>query len=74
MNIDDADVVLLVCYDCGVKHGRRVPGLSTWHQGECCVCGQLKSVTEPRDFGGHLVHGCRSKTLQQIVAMSKPEP
>jgi len=71
---DEADEVLWVCYDCGVKHGRRVPGLATWHEGRCCVCGEMKTVTEPRDFG-HLIHGCRSMTLQPIVASDrKPEP
>lgn len=49
-----------VCYDCGMRLGRREYGdgemkSSTWHTGRCDVCGETKSVTEPRDFG-HLVN------------------
>jgi hypothetical protein len=40
-----------VCMECGLKHGRRAPGVATWHEGECDACGRKASVTEPRDFG-----------------------
>lgn len=39
------------CNDCGERHGTRRVGLATWHVGTCSVCGEEKSVTEPRDFG-----------------------
>lgn len=40
-----------VCYECGMKHGRRAPGVAAWHSDKCDVCDQQKDVTEPRDFG-----------------------
>lgn len=40
-----------ICYDCGMKHGKREPGLACWHADKCDVCGEAKPVTEPRDFG-----------------------
>jgi len=27
--------------------------ISTWHTGKCGICGEERSVTEPRDFGGY---------------------
>jgi hypothetical protein len=43
-----------VCRDCGIQYSRRnklVSLISSWHEDKCGVCGQIKSVTEPRDFG-----------------------
>jgi hypothetical protein len=40
-----------VCYDCGIEFGQRRTLVSTWHVGECDVCGQEKPITEVRDFG-----------------------
>jgi hypothetical protein len=40
-----------VCSDCGDLYGRRPMGTATFHEGTCEVCGEIKSVTEPRDFG-----------------------
>ena len=45
-----------VCYECGPKHGRKTPGLATWHEDQCGICGETKLCTEPRDFG-HLRSG-----------------
>ncbi len=42
-----------VCLRCG-SEARTVkwrPGLSTWHNGKCQVCGRDSGVTQPRDFG-----------------------
>lgn len=39
------------CYDCGVEFGQRRTLVSTWHVGECDVCGDEKPITEVRDFG-----------------------
>ena len=45
-----------VCIECGRKAskamGNNPPAfeVSTFHQGTCGVCGEVKSVTEPRDF------------------------
>lgn len=40
-----------ICFDCGKKHGRRTPGVATYHENTCDICGEKKLVTEPRDFG-----------------------
>lgn len=47
-----------VCSLCGTMYGRRIPSghVATWHEDTCGVCGNLASVTEPRDFG-HLMDG-----------------
>jgi len=43
-----------VCTECGMKaqkdHSRFLLA-STYHTGRCEVCGLIKPVTEPRDFG-----------------------
>lgn len=41
-----------VCADCGDQWGDGFPQdhLATWHQDKCGVCGEIKVVTEPRDF------------------------
>ena len=42
-----------VCHDCGIKaRGRPLAewACPTWHMGRCDVCGEIKEVTEPRDF------------------------
>jgi len=38
------------CKECGIEHGTRLPEMATWHEDKCDVCGEIKSVTEPRDF------------------------
>ena len=40
-----------VCHDCGTTHGKQFAGMSTWHQGICGICLNLKPVTDPRDYG-----------------------
>lgn len=43
-----------VCYDCGnaaQPDKSKIFTVSTYHEGRCGVCGQLKMVTETRDFG-----------------------
>lgn len=40
-----------VCYECGIKASKGKSYVcSTYHDGICDVCGEEKSVTEPRDF------------------------
>ena len=43
----------LVCASCAEKAGGRVPDghMPTYHYGICDVCGVLRAVTAPRDFG-----------------------
>jgi hypothetical protein len=49
-----------VCHDCGQKWGAwwegpvytgPSPHCATFHEGNCNVCGEVKVVTEARDFG-----------------------
>lgn len=40
-----------VCHPCGNRHGFKKCGVATWHENTCGICGQITSVTEPRDFG-----------------------
>lgn len=49
-----------ICSDCGNKHGNRKCGVATWHVDRCCICGETKEVTEPRDFG-HLKEGTQHR-------------
>jgi hypothetical protein len=40
-----------VCQDCGRKASKgKQFKVSTWSKSKCDVCGQIKDVTEPRDF------------------------
>jgi len=41
------------CSDCAYKAGGKWKDkhIATFHQNICPVCGELKSVTEPRDYG-----------------------
>lgn len=40
-----------VCQDCGSKASKKGQfTISTWHEDKCDVCGELKPVTQPRDF------------------------
>lgn len=48
---DEREYPQWICYECGIEHGRRTPGLATWHLDTCDVCGKNRAVTEPRDFG-----------------------
>ena len=46
-----------VCRECGTKAQRWAgTAVSTYHQGTCGVCGELKAVTQPRDFGYPVFH------------------
>jgi len=53
-----------VCMDCGKKHGRGLPGIACWNILNCGVCGEIKAVTEPRDFG-HLLDTWKSERKKQ---------
>jgi hypothetical protein len=61
MTIEDIIYPRWICLDCGNKYGRRAGGVCTMHVGKCDVCGEEKSVTEPRDFG-YLFDGWRNET------------
>ena len=42
-----------VCHDCATRRGARVPEghCYTVHTGKCGICREVKTVTEPRDYG-----------------------
>lgn len=41
-----------ICADCGKRLGRMPEGhISTWHRDTCGWCGEVRDVTEPRDYG-----------------------
>lgn len=41
-----------ICSPCGRKHGKKLPLLATYHDGDTCGwCGAEAPTTEPRDFG-----------------------
>jgi len=41
-----------ICANCGDKYGKMPQGhIATWHEDTCGWCGEVKSVTEPRDYG-----------------------
>jgi len=41
----------LVCRDCGDKYGKYSVGCSSTWEGQCHVCGEMKPITEVRDWG-----------------------
>lgn len=41
----------VICGPCGRKYGKPRAGASTFHDNTCGWCGEMRSVTEPRDFG-----------------------
>ena len=47
------DYPVWVCDDCAKSAGGKWPRghLGTFHLGRCGVCGEMKDVTEPRDWG-----------------------
>lgn len=45
---------LWICHDCGMKARKRpLPegSVATFHKAKCDVCGEIKAVTQPRDYG-----------------------
>ena len=41
----------VTCHDCGSKYGEYSVGCSSTWEGKCDVCGEVKGVTETRDYG-----------------------
>ena len=46
--LKDAEVT---CHDCGNKYGTYSVGCSSTWEGKCDVCGEVKGITETRDYG-----------------------
>ena len=43
-----------ICFECGLRHcnnGNGTGRCCTVHEGKCGICGKVRAVTEPRDFG-----------------------
>ena len=53
--LKDAEVT---CHDCGDKYGVYSVGCSSTWQGKCDVCGEVKGITETRDYN-YLQKGIR---------------
>jgi hypothetical protein len=56
--LETADVV---CFDCGSKYGEYHDGVSSVWEGKCNVCGEVKKITESRDFK-YLTKGIKELT------------
>jgi hypothetical protein len=56
--LETADVV---CFDCGSKYGEYHDRVSSVWEGKCNVCGEVKNITESRDFK-YLAKGIKELT------------
>jgi hypothetical protein len=56
--LETADVV---CFDCGSKYGEYHDRVSSVWEGKCNVCGEVKNITESRDFK-YLTKGIKELT------------
>jgi len=52
-----------ICCECGDKYGKYSAGCSTFHEGNCEVCGKKSAITETRDFG-YLERGIYAERLK----------
>lgn len=50
----------VVCFDCGNKYGTYHDGVSSVWEGKCNVCGEIKNITESRDFN------CLMKGIKEL--------
>jgi hypothetical protein len=46
------------CFDCGQKYGVYSVGCSSVYESKCGVCGEIKRITETRDFA-YFITGIR---------------
>lgn len=51
------------CFDCGQKYGVYSVGCSSVYEAKCGVCGEIKPITETRDFA-YFVTGIRKLKLE----------
>jgi hypothetical protein len=47
---EQADYPDRICNDFGRRYGKDSLLVSTYHKGRCGWCGEVRPVTEPRDF------------------------
>jgi hypothetical protein len=50
VSIDTLKNADVVCFDCGSKYGEYHDRVSSVWEGKCNVCGEVKNITESRDF------------------------
>ena len=51
------------CFDCGKKYGVYSVGCSSVYESKCGVCGEIKPITETRDFA-YFITGIRKLKLE----------
>jgi DNA-directed RNA polymerase subunit RPC12/RpoP len=39
-----------ICKECGEKYGRFIPGVETYHEGKCELCGKVASLCHVRRY------------------------
>ena len=63
----------VICNDCGTKYGKYSVGCSSRWMGTCDVCGEIKGVTEVRDYG-YLAKGIKELRQKGINELKAREP
>ena len=56
----------VTCHDCGAKYGVYSVGCSSTWEGTCDVCGELKPITESRDYA-YFVTGIRNLSIEDTI-------
>lgn len=51
------------CFDCGKMYGVYSVGCSSVYESKCGVCGEIKQITETRDFA-YFVTGIRKLKME----------
>jgi hypothetical protein len=51
VTVETLQNAFVVCHDCGDKYGVYSVGCSSTWRGTCGVCGEVKGITETRDYG-----------------------
>ena len=51
------------CFDCGTQYGVYSVGCSSVYESKCDVCGEIKRITETRDFG-YFITGIRKLKME----------
>lgn len=62
------------CFDCGEMYGVYSVGCSSVYEAKCGVCGEIKPITETRDFA-YFITGIRKlkKEIQDEKSRSKTQ-
>jgi len=61
-----------VCYDCAIAAGGKLlHENATYHEGNCGVCGKMRSITEPRDYG---FPNFKTVIIKKVTPIKKTKP